>query len=148
MSRIRGSIDIPRSVEDVFAVVADQRNEVSYNSQMTGCVKTGDGPIGVGTQFEATMSGHGKPFDLTVEYTAYDPPRHLASRSVMGGTVVVGDIRLEPTAAGTHFSWDWDVQLPWPARLAAPLVGLIGRRQEQRIWAGLAAYMTNGRVPS
>lgn len=141
MSSIRGSIDIQRPVEHVFGVVADARNEVRYNPQMTGCVKVTEGPIGVGSRFEATMVGRGKPMPLTIEYTAYDPPRHLASRSVMAGAVVVGDLRLDPVAAGTHFSWDWDVQLPWPARLAGPIVQLIGRRQEHRIWAGLASYV-------
>ena len=141
MSRIQGSIDIQRPVEDVFGVVADARNEVRYNPQMTRCVKVTEGPIGVGSRFEATLVGRGKPMLVTIEYTVDDPPRHLASRSVMAGAVVVGDLRLDPVDAGTHFSWDWDVQLPWPARLAGPIVRLVGRRQERRIWAGLASYV-------
>jgi hypothetical protein len=33
MSRVRGSIEIARAAEEVFDVVADQRNEVHYNPE-------------------------------------------------------------------------------------------------------------------
>lgn len=136
MSRVRGSIEISRPVDEVFDIVADQRNEVSYNPDMAASVKLTDDPIAAGTRFHATM-GRRRPLEMTTEYTAYDPPHRLASRSVMSGAVAEGEVSLEPTPAGTRLSWDWQVSVRGPGRIAGPLVGAVGRRREGRIWAGL-----------
>lgn len=86
MSRVCGSIEIARKVEDVFDVVADQRNEVAYNPEMTESVKLTDGPIGVGTRFRATALSRGKPIEMTIECTGYDRPRLFATRGPAVGT--------------------------------------------------------------
>jgi Polyketide cyclase / dehydrase and lipid transport len=137
MTRVRGSIEIARPVEEVFDFVADQRNEVRYNSQMTGSTKITEGPIGPGTRFRATILSRGKPVEVRIEHTGSDRPRSIASRSVMEGSVATGQVRFEPIPSGTLFSWDWDVSVSGAARFAGPLVGLLGRRQERRIWTGL-----------
>lgn len=46
MSRVRGSLDIARPDDVVFDVVADQRNEPSYNPTMPEATKLTPGPIG------------------------------------------------------------------------------------------------------
>ena len=137
MSRIRGSIEIARSAEEVFDVVADQRNEVHYNPGMIDSVKLTDGPIGVGTRFRATMRNPGRPVHFTTECTAFDRPHRFATRNVMAGAVAEGEVRCDPVPGGTRFSWDWQVSVSGPARIAGPLIGMLGQRQELRIWTGL-----------
>ena len=137
MTRIRGSLDIACPVEEVFDTVADQRNEPRYNARMTASTQLTDGPIGVGTRFEATVLSRGKHLPVTIEYTDFERPHLIASRSVMAGAVAAGHIRCDPIAGGTRFSWDWTVTVTGPARLAGPVVGLVGRRQERTIWTGL-----------
>ena len=141
MSRVRGSLDIARPAEVVFDTVADQRNEPSYNPTMTQSTKVTDGPIGVGTRFEATVISRGTPRPVTTEYTTFERPHRIDSRSVMDGATVHGHIRCDPTPANTRFSWEWEVRLTGPARLAGPLIGMIGRRQERTIWTGLKLYL-------
>lgn len=82
MSRVRGSLDIARPVEVVFDVVADQRNEPSYNPAMTAAAKVTDGPIGVGARFEATVVSRGTPRPVTIEYTSFERPHRIDSHSV------------------------------------------------------------------
>ena len=55
MSHIRGEVLIRRPVEEVFDLVADERNEPTYNPNMVTAVMITDGPIGVGTRFSATV---------------------------------------------------------------------------------------------
>ena len=141
MSRVRGSLSIARPVEVVFDVVADQRNEPSYNPTMTAATKVTDGPIGVGTRFHATVTSRGTPRPVTIEYTTFERPHRIDSHSVMDGATVDGHIQCDPAPAGTRFSWDWEVTLAGPARFAGPLITLIGRRQERTIWAGLKRYL-------
>ncbi len=145
MSRIRGSLDIERPVEVVFDVLADQRNEPRYNPRMTSSIKLTDGPIGAGTRFEATVVGRGKPLPVTIEYTQFERPRVIASRSVMAGAVAQGQLRCDPISAGTRLSWDWTVTVAGPAKLAGPLITVIGRRQERSIWTGLKHHLEDDR---
>jgi uncharacterized protein YndB with AHSA1/START domain len=141
VSRVRGSLDIARPVDVVFHAVADQRNEPSYNPHMTAATKVTDGPIGAGTRFEATVISRGTPRRVTIEYTGFERPHRIDSRSVMDGATVRGHVQCDPIPAGTRFSWDWEVTLSGPLRFVGPLVGLIGRRQERTIWTGLKQYL-------
>jgi hypothetical protein len=134
-------VEIARPVHVVFDAVADQRNEPSYNPQMTASTKLTPGPIGVGTQFEATVMTRGTPQPVTIEYTGFERPHRIDSRSAMAGATVHGHVQCDPTPAGTRFSWDWTVTLTGPARFAGPLVGLIGQRQERTIWTGLKDHL-------
>lgn len=141
MSRVRGSLEITRPVETVFDVVADQCNEPHYNPHMTAATKTTGGPIAVGTRFEATVLSRGTPRPVNIEYTRFERPHRIGSRSVMADATVEGHVQCDPTPTGTHFSWDWTVRLHGPPRLAGPLVGVIGRRQERAIWTGLKRHL-------
>jgi uncharacterized protein YndB with AHSA1/START domain len=141
VSRVRGALEIARPVPVVFDAVADQRNEPSYNPQMTASTKLTPGPIGVGTRFEATVMTRGTPQPVAIEYTGFERPHRIDSRSAMDGATVQGHIQCDPTPTGTRFSWDWTVTLTGPARFAGPLVGLIGRRQERTIWTGLKEHL-------
>jgi hypothetical protein len=141
MSRVRGSLEIARPVEVVFDEVADQRNEPGYNPTMTAASKLTPGPIGIGTRFDATVISRGTPWPVTIEYTRFERPHRIDSHSVTDGATVHGHIQCDPTPVGTRFSWDWTVTLTGPARFAGPLVTLIGRTQERRIWTGLKAHL-------
>ncbi|HET7820808.1 MAG TPA: SRPBCC family protein, partial [Ornithinibacter sp.] len=100
-----------------------------------------------GTRFEATVVTRGTPQPVTIEYTAFERPHRIDSRSVMEGATVVGHIQCDPSPAGTRFSWDWTVALTGPARFAGPLVALIGRRQERGIWTGLKNQLEDSTNP-
>jgi hypothetical protein len=144
MSRVRGALDIASAVDVVFDALADQRNEPTYNPHMTASTKVTPGPIGVGTRFEATVTTRGTPRPVTIEYTGFERPHRIDSRSVTDGATVHGHVQCDPAPTGTRLSWDWTVTLTGPTRVAGPLVGLIGRRQERRIWTGLKHLLEDG----
>jgi hypothetical protein len=98
----------------------------------------------VGTHFLATILIRGRPTEVDIEVTRYERPSVLGTRSVMAGSTAVGELRLEPVASGTRFSWDWDVTVAGLARLLGPLVAIVGRRQERAIWTGLKDWLESG----
>jgi hypothetical protein len=55
MVEVRGEILINRRADEVFDFVADEENEPRYNPQMRVARKMTDGPLGVGTVFQAEM---------------------------------------------------------------------------------------------
>ncbi|MFC8502509.1 SRPBCC family protein [Pedococcus sp. NPDC057267] len=60
MARIRGGVTIDAPVEEVFDLVADERNEPAYNPRIARAEQLGDGPVGPGSRFLATPRGIGR----------------------------------------------------------------------------------------
>jgi len=112
----------------VFDMVADQRNEPSYNPVMTYSEKLTDGPIDVGTQFRATTTVRARPVQMLIEYTAYDRPRVVASTTSMATADIQGAITFSPHPSGTRMCWSWEVTPRGALKLLAPIIALAGRR--------------------
>jgi uncharacterized protein YndB with AHSA1/START domain len=137
MAQIEGEILIRRSVEDVFDFVADERNEPRYNPRMLRAEKLSPGPIGVGTRFDAEMATMRGSASMTIEFTAYEPPRWLASTTRLSNMDIEGTLSFDRVPEGTRMRWWWKIEPRGFLRLLGPLVARLGRRQERMIWTGL-----------
>jgi len=141
MARIHGDILIERPPEAVFDFVADERNEPRFNPQMaTSSLESGE-PIGEGSRFRTTFRSVGRLVPMTVEFTGYERPHRLASRSRSRAMLTEGELTFEPEGSGTRMRWSWDVQVRGPLRLADALVARVGDRRERRIWGNLKALL-------
>lgn len=143
-ARIAGDIVIERPVEEVFDVVADERNEPRYNRRMLQAEKTSPGPVGLGSRFRAEFASRGRPVAVT-ELTAYERPRLLASETRMAAISVSGTLTFAAIPEGTLMSWDWEVEPRGVLRLTTPLVALVGRHLERAIWTSLKRYLETDR---
>ena len=141
MAVLSGSITIRRPVEEVFDFVADERNEPIYNPQMRTVEKVTPGPIGVGTLWRASVAAGKRTTAFELEVTGYARPSRLGSVTRMRTADIDGALTFAPDAAGTRMSWSWDLRPKGMLKLAGPLFAAVGRRQEQRIWSGLKAYL-------
>ena len=74
---------------------------------------------------------------MIVEFTGYERPRGLASVTRSSMMETEGALTFESVPGGTRMRWSWRVRPRGALRLMAFLVGVIGRRQEQRIWGNL-----------
>ena len=137
MPKVAGEVVIHRAIDEVFDFVADERNEPSYNDHMVRVELLSGLPIGLGTRFRAELKRGRWVMPMTVEWTEYDRPRRLGSitRSTMMETE--GALTFEGVPGGTKMPWSWDVRPRGFARALTPIVGVLGRRQEQRIWHSL-----------
>lgn len=137
MAHVNGEITIDRSIEDVFDFVADGRNEPGYNPNMLRVEQITAGPIGMGTRFRAVSLSMGRSVDMVNEIVAYDRPRHFEMLTTMRAMTIRGRLDFESGDNGTRMRWSWQITPHGLYRLMGPLIGLIGNRQERRIWTGL-----------
>lgn len=135
--RVEGEVVIERSVEAVFDFVADERNEPSYNPQMTDVRMASPDPIGVGSRFRAVMTGAGGATEMTIEFTAFNRPYRLSSKTHLANMEIAGTLVFEPIREGTRMRWIWDLRPRGFLWLLSPVVRRLGERQERRIWTGL-----------
>jgi uncharacterized protein YndB with AHSA1/START domain len=148
MVQVAGEIVIDRPPDEVFDFVANEENEPRYNPQMRLAKKTTDGPIGVGTTFQAEMTGRGRVVPMTIEFTEFDRPLRLAERVHMEAMDLAGGLTFEPVDGRTRMSWSWDMQARGFMRFLGPLVGAMGRRQERRIWTQMKRLLEQGDLRS
>lgn len=141
MAQIEGEIVIDRPVAEVFDFVADERNEPRYNPQMVAVEQLSEGEIGLGTQFRAEVRSGRRSLPMVVEFTTYDRPARLGSRTRMAGMVIMGELTFEAVGDATRMRWSWDMEPSGALRLLTPLIVFMGSRQERGIWTGLKRYL-------
>jgi len=146
MARINGEIIIAAPVEQVFDMVADERNEPRYNPRIVRAEKTSPGPVGRGTRFTAQPRGTGAAGVMTVEIVDYDRPRRLATSIRSSYLDVDGTLTFSQADGGTRMRWSWNMRLRGPIRVLSPVVRIIGPRWEHRNWTGLKQFMESGQA--
>ena len=143
MARVEREIIIERPVEEVFDFVDDEGNEPRYNPRMVHAEQISSGPIGVGTKFQTELRTMGWTMPMTVKFTGFERPRRLESNTTSPMMETEGALRFDPVPGGTRMRWWWDVRPRGVLRLMSPLVGVLGRRQEQAIWGGLKRLLAS-----
>jgi hypothetical protein len=144
VARIHGEICIAQPRDAVFDFVADEPNEPLFNRRMKQVELISDGPIGEGSRFAATASSLGRDTDMTIEFTTFDRPARLGSRTMMASITVEGLLTFDADPAGTRMRWSWDIQPTGLAWLFRPLVMVVGERQEAQCWRGLKRLLETG----
>jgi uncharacterized protein YndB with AHSA1/START domain len=145
MAHIVGEVMIEAPVEEVFDLVADERNEPRYNSRIVCAEKLSEGPVGQGSLFVAQPRGMGSKGRMTLEVLEYDRPRRLHNIVRSSYMNVEGTLTFEETDGGTRLRWEWDMGLVGPMQLMSPALALVGPRWERRNWVGLKHYIESGR---
>lgn len=90
--RIEHSVEIARPPEEVFAFVADPRNDERWTPAVEETRKTSEGPLGPGTTFESVFRLLGRRFEAFFEIAEYEP-----NRKVVLGSATSGPLRLTGT---------------------------------------------------
>ena len=145
MARISGEVTIEAPVEEVFDLVADERNEPRYNPRIVRAEKVTEGPVGRGSRFVAEPRSTGSKGEMTLEVLEYDRPHRLHNVVRSSYMHVEGTVTFEPVDGGTRLRWDWDMGLVGPMRALSPVLALVGPGWERRNWVGLKEYMESGR---
>jgi uncharacterized protein YndB with AHSA1/START domain len=141
MAHITGEVTINAPVEEVFDLVADERNEPSYNPRIVRAEKVGEGPVGKGSRFVAEPQGMGAGGTMNLEILDYDRPHRLHNVVRSSYMEVDGTLTFDETAGRTRLRWDWDMDLLGTWRVLSPVLSLVGPRWERRNWVDLKRYV-------
>lgn len=117
--RVEATVDVPASVEDVFAAMIDLPSQDDWMLGTRLFALDGDTDVpGVGSKIAALtgLAGFGVLDTMTV--TAYDPPHRWETSHTGNAIKGVGIFTVERHPKGARVTWAEEVELPF---------GLVGR---------------------
>ena len=122
MAKIENTITIHCPIEQVFAFVADYRNNVKWQTGVIVAEFTSPGQVGVGTTFKYDAEFMGRKMETTGELAAYDPPKRIAWKSTSGPFPMSGDTSFESVEGGTLVKDTIEAEPGGFFKLAEPLL--------------------------
>ena len=122
MAQFKTSLIIHRSVEDVFAFVANYQNSPRWVAGEWEHTQVSAGPIGVGTVIRTSGRTLGLRVEATRTIVAYEPPRKYAFKTEYQQMPITTTFLFDPIANGTHLTVVVDGEPTGLFKATAPFV--------------------------
>ncbi len=137
MARYKATVDTPRSPEAAFAYLSDFSTAEEWDPGTVQSERLGEGPLGEGAEFRLVASFIGRKTTLIYRIVEYDQPNAVTFRGENSTVVSLDRITFESSDGGTRVTYDADLTLKVPLRVADPLLGLAFKRVGDQALAGL-----------
>ncbi len=126
-------IEVERTPEEVWKVIADVERAPEWVPDMISARKLTEGEIGVGTRYHEVISMQGKESEAELEITRYEPHRVFAHEGEGGPAKFSATFTLEPTDSGqsTKLTHSWTLKMSGIMRMMEPMIrGLVQKNSE------------------
>lgn len=132
MITVESSAIIARPEEEVFAFVADQRNEPKWHTDVLDIEPASPTDVGgFGSSWLVTVKFMGRN-EYAVEVTAFEPNRRVEITTMSGPLRPVTNYLLEAVGSGTRFIRRVDIPVEGKFRLMQPLMQRSAHRRNAR----------------
>lgn len=128
MSTYSHTVEIRRSPEEVFAFVTDPACYPRWQPSLVSVEPHGHGPLRLGSEATEVRRFLGRELETTWTCVEHRPWTRSAIECADGPVPFRGTFELEPSRAGTTFTWTvetWGIA----ARLGGPVAALATRRE-------------------
>ncbi len=137
MARYTATIATPRPLAEVFEYLSDFSRTVEWDPGVVEAQRLDDEPISEGSEFRIVSEFLGRRTSLLYRIVDFDPPRMVTFRGVNSSVVSLDRMTFESFGAGTQVTYDADLTLKGPFRVADPLLALAFNRIGDRALSGL-----------
>ncbi|MBC6460627.1 SRPBCC family protein [Actinomadura sp. HBU206391] len=100
--QFEATIDIDRPIEEVFAFLADGRNDPKFSPRVLHIAKSTEGPTAVGTVYASTVKDAGLKTKREFRITEFEPSARIRWTEISKNLVTAGEggYDLTPTPEG------------------------------------------------
>ncbi len=144
MAHYNASVDTAHPPDEMFAYLSDFSSTQEWDPGVIEAERLGEAPVQQGTQFRLQASFLGRKIPLTYRIMEYDPPNAVTFRGESTTVVSLDRITFKPSKQGTRITYDADLALKGPYKLANPLLQLAFKRVGARALAGLRKTLGEG----
>ncbi len=129
MIRVEHTVVINRPIEEVFAFMAQAENLPRWAASTVEARQTSEGPVSAGTTCTVVNKAMGREMEHDFVVTEYVPHTIYAAKSTSGPFPMHMRYSLEPTDGGTSVHTVSEADLGGMARIAAPVLTGMARKQ-------------------
>ncbi len=144
MAHYNASVDTARPRDEMFAYLSDFSSTQEWDPGVIEAERLGDEPVHEGTEFRLLASFLHRKISLTYRIVEYDPPNAVTFRGESSTVVSLDRITFESSERGTQITYDADLALKGPFKLASPLLKVAFKRVGARALAGLRRTLEEG----
>ena len=137
MARYKASVDTPHPPDAVFAYLSDFSTTAEWDPGVVEAEHLGEAPIAVGSEFRIVADFLHRKTTLTYSIIEHDPPNAVTFRGENSAVVSLDRITFERSGGGTRITYDADLALKGPFKLADPLLALAFKQVGDRALAGM-----------
>ena len=141
MARYIASLDTTRPIEEVFDYLSDFSTTQEWDPGIVEAHRLDNGPVAIGSEFRLLASFLGRTNEITYRIVELDSPTTVALRGENQTVVSFDRITLEPAGGGTRITYEAELTLKGPLKIADALLGLAFNRVGNRALAGLRAKL-------
>jgi Polyketide cyclase / dehydrase and lipid transport len=131
---VENAIDIARSPGDVFDYCTDLTREPEWNPKAKRVEKITDGPIGLGTRYEAEFL---QESPMTIELVRFERPVAWESLGRSRRMDAKGEGRVSATEDGARLVIRMELKPKGMLRVLLPVLGRFMHKQEERNLAAI-----------
>lgn len=137
MARYKASVQTPHPPGEVFAYLSDFSTAAEWDPGVLQAEQLGDAPLAAGSEFRLVADFLHRRATITYTIVEYDPPRAVTFRGENSSVVSLDRITFEPSGGGTRITYDAELALKGPFKLADPLLALAFKRVGDRALEGM-----------
>ena len=141
MAKYSATIATPRPIDEVFAYLADFANTLEWDPGVVEAQRLDDEPVSKGSEFRIVSAFLGRRTSLLYKIVEFAPPAAVTFRGVNSTVVSLDRLTFENFGGGTQVTYDAELTLKGPFRLADPLLGLAFKRLGDRALQGLRSAL-------
>jgi len=150
MARCTASLDTRLPLADAFAYLSDFSTTEEWDPGVVEAERLGDEPVGQGSEFHVVAEFLGRKSALTYRVVEFEPEQVVTLRGENATVVSLDRISFETTGSATRVTYDAELTLKGPLRIADPLLALAFNRVGGRALEGLRTTLARmaERVPA
>jgi len=136
MARYVSTVNSTRGVEETFDYLADFSSVREWDPSVVRAELLDPAP-GLGARFAVTVRFAGRETELTYRTTEFERPRRVVLVAESSTVTSEDTITFEPAGAGSAVTYDANLRLRGPLKLADPVLGLLFKKLGDDAAAGL-----------
>ena len=134
--KVRATTAIDQPVSDVFPLMADNRNEPRWNSNLSDSELLTAEPIGAGSRFRAVYRGK----ECIAVIAEYESDRVVTFEVDTKQMDITGKMSFSPAGSGTQLDGEFDLRPKGVMRAMLPLMAPLVRRDFPRQFTNFKAF--------
>jgi dehydrogenase/reductase SDR family protein 12 len=141
MTTLKETVTVDQDIEACFAYIAEFSNVAAWDPGVARSTRRGEGPVGVGSEFELDVVFGRKTVPMIYTVTEFDPPRRIVLDGRGKALDAVDTIELSPAGEGTRIDYTAELTFHNFVRFIEPLLGRTFKKVGEKAVAGLAAAL-------